>query len=1752
MRKLACRRTDGSMKRPRYSSGRSGLCLVPARPVAGSQHMYWLMGALLVWLGLVCHATARAQERFSGADFVLVIDKGGSMTTNDPQSLARGTTLEMFLRQAALCPSVRVGFVKFNEGVRPEDKGELIRLPQEESQLEAEIRRFSEFETRGGTNFVIALREALSVLGVSPSSQVQAASQSDDRFRAVVFLTDGSIRPVTSSDASTSEMLLPKDESGRSPWWTRTLPVESAGAPHVLGQIIQQFRDRNVALFSVPITLQMLPDALAEHVQQQLERLQRMLDGLQSQPYRQLRQDLSKLQQLLEQPHSHHLIQQRLKQFRATLDELNGDPHQHVRQDLHDLLTLVRNVFQEWPDGRELLRELADATPQGSLLLPSPQQGIFELFGEILGDYMPPRLSLRPDEAGQVNISPLFSQVMITGYDLIRIQLAGNDSISLSSASDEQPSRSQFRNKQFANGLNMVVIDRPGRGATELDRANWGGPWVIHAGPENSTSTRVTAFTDLKFSWRQPIAQPRWPRETTPAVLAYDRPPVGDPNVDDWIDAAAAQLHGQVLIDQELLAEAVTHRPDTGQFEISPPMRPTSYLFDLLIHLPGTTQEIYTLTRLIDVAKQDPVFVEGFAREENNIPTIGQPNALVFGPGRETRASLYANTLVDVIVQPRTEQFVIDSLEIDAREPSPYVRVEVSPVDPVRSTVPPRARHRLFRTKTLAEDARVGGIDLFVTSEKGRTMSLPLPLMQVTKPPEPTEEGPDSREEPDEDESTEPITPIEPTTPIEPRTTGVPTEGGPTIRPQFAHQAKLFFAKWGPALAALALGLAFLCLVWWLDRKRKEEVEQPEDIDKKPTDPGEPCVPDTCPATEPDAPETPDTSTQEPAQAVPAPLPTTKPVQSTPPTPATKAKQTHWCEQLEPYGGNDEHLRDELHRIHLLVHAEAIRWREAVGDRKPSDRWGMVGVSSSEVDAFLSSTLGQHVDGDDNCAATKVEEAAKLRTRIDARLALTKENDPELYGQLRLPILQSRLLLSDPQRDILLVCLLAEVEDQYRRLFGYLQDDATRDLPDMDLVRRVLSPVVSAPELRACLQPESPLITNRLISSLGEDSVSGPSLATRSLRIDDHIISWLTGSDELDPRLTQIVQPVELVDWAELAFVLDERQLDRLAQLTSWLHQVRHHPDCAATLFLLGPADSGRLKAASAVSTVLEASLLRADIPAALRSGIEWELLVDLCFRTATLESTTLYWAGSELLLSEEHHAHQWDYLVTQTSRFPDLTWLASTAAWEPAEQFLDDSAHFLRIDFNLPGYPIRRRIWQRALPLPENFEPPIPNRDTLVELLADSFQLSERQITAAADSARSQAFVRDPQDGLLTPDDLYQACRRQSGRRLVNLARRIEPGSERTFDDLIVPDRIRRQLVELRDRIRNRSRVNQTFGFERRLRLGKGLVALFSGSSGTGKTMAAELLANDQGVDLYKVDLAALVSKYVGETEKNLRQIFAEAETSNAIIFFDEADSLFSKRGEVREARDRWANLETNYLLQRIEEFSGVVILATNLRSNIDEAFQRRLQSVVEFPFPNAAARAKILQRTLPKLELFELDLDLEGDLPHASGDSASVSHAVRCAFDIEDIDLSAESLVSKEDGIWVINDSGSEKRYEIRKSRTALNVSARKIDPRDDEIEVLAERFELPGGSIKNVVVDAAFRAFTQVQPHESVLSDVYTESRDEDQTVPHITLRHLVAATAREYQKLGRGVTETEFGSLFFKWINEDIMSAETVPR
>jgi SpoVK/Ycf46/Vps4 family AAA+-type ATPase len=402
------------------------------------------------------------------------------------------------------------------------------------------------------------------------------------------------------------------------------------------------------------------------------------------------------------------------------------------------------------------------------------------------------------------------------------------------------------------------------------------------------------------------------------------------------------------------------------------------------------------------------------------------------------------------------------------------------------------------------------------------------------------------------------------------------------------------------------------------------------------------------------------------------------------------------------------------------------------------------------------------------------------------------------------------------------------------------------------------------------------------------------------------------------------------------------------------------------------------------------------------------------------------------VLLAEDDKAGAARYaLSTALADFPGIAFLGSTQPWDASTAALFSPC--FRVAFPMPDYAERQHLWQTFLRQESYSLAP----DVNISALANAFQLTAGHIRRALAEARCSALLRGQDDSTLSASDLYQACRAQSSPKLTTLARKITPLY--AWDDLVVPRDCLEHLREICAHVQHRQRVFDTWGFNRKMSLGKGLNVLFVGPSGTGKTMAAEIIAGALGLDLFKIDLACVISKYIGETEKNLSKIFQEAEQSNVILFFDEADALFGKRSEVRDAHDRYANIEINYLLQKMEEYDGVVILASNFQKNIDEAFTRRLRFMVEFPFPDEKYRYAIWKSVFP--------------------------------------------------------------------SDTPIDASA--------DFHFLARKFKIAGGNIKNIALGAAFLASANGGM---------------------VTMEHLVLATKREFQKLGKLCVKADFEQYF----------------
>jgi AAA+ superfamily predicted ATPase len=405
-------------------------------------------------------------------------------------------------------------------------------------------------------------------------------------------------------------------------------------------------------------------------------------------------------------------------------------------------------------------------------------------------------------------------------------------------------------------------------------------------------------------------------------------------------------------------------------------------------------------------------------------------------------------------------------------------------------------------------------------------------------------------------------------------------------------------------------------------------------------------------------------------------------------------------------------------------------------------------------------------------------------------------------------------------------------------------------------------------------------------------------------------------------------------------------------------------------LYFQGAYGIGKQDLAMGLCAQWGCPLLCVDMELLLARESEVATALRLVCREGLLWGAAVYLDLGDGALPQDAPAKTWmKTLARMADEYGQLVFLAGELPWSLRGIFAQDS--FCAVELAMPDASLRQTAWERAL---QRF--PSQNGQAWARELAHQFRLTPGQIQeATAWVAQRRAMANDAAD--VTRDELYAACRHQSHHTLAELAVKIAP--HYTWDDLVLPGAKVEQLKELCGQAVYRQRVYGDWGFAHKLVHGRGISALFAGPSGTGKTMAAEVIAHELRLDLYKIDLSSVVNKYIGETEKNLAKIFHEAEASNAILFFDEADALFGKRTKISDAHDRYANIETSYLLQRMEAYEGVVILATNLRENMDEAFTRRIKYIVDFPFPDAASRKLIWQTHFPREAPVSADLDYD-----------------------------------------------------------------------------------------------------------------------------------------------------------------------------
>jgi ATPase family associated with various cellular activities (AAA) len=652
------------------------------------------------------------------------------------------------------------------------------------------------------------------------------------------------------------------------------------------------------------------------------------------------------------------------------------------------------------------------------------------------------------------------------------------------------------------------------------------------------------------------------------------------------------------------------------------------------------------------------------------------------------------------------------------------------------------------------------------------------------------------------------------------------------------------------------------------------------------------------------------------------------------------------------YDDNAAHLSDELRRLDILIERRAmdVRRRHEMTDGLAAAKG--VFISNEEFDALLRPA------GSDEADAKAPRDQDRL-TEFDDAMHASIEASLERGVFLGLPSLAARFALSWLERQAVVVCLAPELDRKYDTLYAYLQQDITRKRPSVDLVLDLICrPGPERWQARPVFSDQGSLFRTEILETVDDPrSPSGSSGLARFIKLSDRMLGFLLGSSAIDARLDGVAKVVH--PEGSLEDLLIDGRIKEEAEAILAHHFAEDAPGWDRLIVgLHGPRGIGKRDLALGLCDRLGCPLLYVDMALLAARAKDIASMLRLAFREGLLQQGALYLDHLDRLPEEDAQAAAWLKTLTQViDEYGWLTFLATEKPWSHPGVFGERS--FYALEFAAPDAAIQRAAWERALALVAPAPAP-----AWPEQLVSRFSLTPGQIADAARWAERRRVMRHDARAPDLPD-LYAACRHQSCHHLGELAVKIEPRNG--WDDLVLPESALEQLREICSHVRHRHRVLGEWRFERKLSYGKGLSALFAGPSGTGKTMAAEVIANDLQLDLYKIDLSAVVSKYIGETEKNLARIFKEAESSNAILFFDEADALFGKRTKISDAHDRYANIETSYLLQKMEAYEGVTILATNFRENIDDAFTRRLRFLVDFPFPDAERRQQIWQRHFP-----------------------------------------------------------------------------------------------------------------------------------------------------------------------------------------
>jgi SpoVK/Ycf46/Vps4 family AAA+-type ATPase len=665
------------------------------------------------------------------------------------------------------------------------------------------------------------------------------------------------------------------------------------------------------------------------------------------------------------------------------------------------------------------------------------------------------------------------------------------------------------------------------------------------------------------------------------------------------------------------------------------------------------------------------------------------------------------------------------------------------------------------------------------------------------------------------------------------------------------------------------------------------------------------------------------------------------------------------------YKNSRQHIYDELLLVDVLIHAQVIKFRQE--NKTPQNTLKGLYISEEEIDAILekNKNTGDWVKKIPDIG-THYEKLTDIIRKLSADIRIKVENSIKQGISLKLIQLAELYQLTSFEINIFCICLAPQFDSKYSKLFAYLQNDVTRKNPSVELLLNLLCRSFEEKvKARQYFYFQSTLFKNNILEFIEDPHQPHKSHIMTEIKINRRILGYILENYFLDDDIS-LVSTLHISDMRLSDMNIPGNIKEKLQNFVSYYKTVPNPGNFIFSFY--GAYGSQKQEVSSALCNELGVSLLVVDLLALHNADIYFERGMDLLLRESNLIPAALFFKNSDFIFSgDERDPYIKRYFLKEIDNNVKLAFISSMDMLPIHGEFLKQK--LISLQFPVPDYPYRKKLWEYYL---KNY---LLDTDIDMKEIAGKYNLTGGQIRDIVSTAGAFALWRSPDNTRITQDDLQQACHLHSNQKLNNLAQRIKP--KHGWDDIILIAQSKAKLKELVDMFKYKHTVYDEWGFNQKLSLGKGISALFYGEPGTGKTLACEIVAFELGMELYKIDISTVVSKYVGETEKNLKRIFSEAECSNAILFFDEADALFGKRTEVKDAHDRYANIEVSYLLQQIDEYNGIVIMATNLSQNIDRAFERRLHFSINFPFPEEKLRLLIWKNIFPQTTPIENNID-------------------------------------------------------------------------------------------------------------------------------------------------------------------------------